>query len=215
MIKAIIFDFDGVLVESVDIKTKAFEEIFKNETANIREKIIDYHIKHGGTSRFEKLKFIYNHILNRELPNKTYVHLCEVFSGLVIDKVVNAPYVTGAKDFLDSYSGQYECFVVSGTPEEEIREIIRRRRMEHYFKNIYGAPREKSNVVSDILDQYRFLPDKTVYVGDAIIDYKAAEVNSTNFIARIKDNEILFAGINCIKIKDLTDLKNIVDSMNS
>ncbi len=30
MIKAIIFDFDGVIVESVDIKTKAFARLFEH-----------------------------------------------------------------------------------------------------------------------------------------------------------------------------------------
>ncbi|GAF78578.1 unnamed protein product, partial [marine sediment metagenome] len=30
MIKAIIFDFDGVIVESSDIKTEAFRELFQD-----------------------------------------------------------------------------------------------------------------------------------------------------------------------------------------
>jgi phosphoglycolate phosphatase-like HAD superfamily hydrolase len=214
MIKAIIFDFDGVLVESIEIKTKAFEEIFKNETVNTRKKIIDYHLAHGSTSRFEKLKFIYANILNREMSNETYIHLCEVFSELVIDKVVNTQYVDGAKEFLDGYSGHYECFVVSGTPEEEIKEIIHRRGMDRYFKNIFGAPKEKQKVVKDILDQYNYLPNDTVYVGDAILDYRAAKINSIHFIARTKDSENLFAGIDCIKVSDLTNLKNILDSID-
>jgi phosphoglycolate phosphatase-like HAD superfamily hydrolase len=213
MIKAIIFDFDGVLVESINIKTRAFKEIFKNETAKARKQIIDYHVTHGGTSRFEKLKFIYSSILDRDLSNETYTRLCEVFSELVIDKVANAQYVIGAKEFLDNYSEQYECFVVSGTPAEEMKEIVRRRRMERYFKNVYGAPEEKSKVVKNILNQHKYLPKSVVYVGDAILDYKAAEANSSHFIARIKNNETLFAAIDCMKISDLTNLKYILDSI--
>ena len=52
MIKIIFFDFDGVIVESVDIKTKAFAMLFEHEGRDIANRVIDYHLKNSGVSRF-------------------------------------------------------------------------------------------------------------------------------------------------------------------
>ena len=54
--KLFIFDFDGVIVDSVDIKTEAFGEIYSNYGSSITEKVKNYHIENGGLSRYEKIR---------------------------------------------------------------------------------------------------------------------------------------------------------------
>lgn len=224
MIKAIIFDFDGVLVESVDIKTKAFTKLFKTEGKDIVEKIVDYHLKNAGVSRFEKIRYIYKNILNRDLSEKTFDYLCQQFSHLVVNEVINAPFIKGAKEFLDNYSKSYQCFVASATPENEIKEIINRRNMDRYLKGVYGAPQKKEDIVREILAVSSVLspqpsslnPQSFVYVGDALSDYRAAIANQVNFIAMINsDNKALFKDIDCIKIEDLSTLKYILDKLDA
>ena len=58
MIKAIIFDFDGVLIESAAIKTEAFREVFSKWQDKVDE-IVTYHNKNMGISRFVKFKYFY------------------------------------------------------------------------------------------------------------------------------------------------------------
>ena len=67
MIRAIVFDFDGVLVDSVHIKTKAFEKLFKNEEEEKVQQFLAFHKKHGGVSREEKVRYFYSNILRRSL----------------------------------------------------------------------------------------------------------------------------------------------------
>ena len=55
-IKAIIFDFDGVIVESMDIKTQAFAHLFRKCSEDIIKKVIQLHLDNGGMSRYEKFK---------------------------------------------------------------------------------------------------------------------------------------------------------------
>ncbi|MDD5435187.1 MAG: HAD hydrolase-like protein [Nitrospira sp.] len=210
MIKAIIFDFDGVIVESVDIKTKAFARLFEHEGEAVVEKVVDYHLKNGGVSRFDKFRYYYKEILGRPLPEQKFEELCNRFSELVMDEVINAPYVKGSKEFLDKYYNAYPCFVATGTPQEEIDEIIRQREMTHYFKKVFGAPKKKDVIVRDILDGYSLKPHEVIYVGDAMSDYQAAYENSVRFIARIHDNESIFNDIECIKIMDLTGLGRVI-----
>ena len=72
MIKAIIFDFDGVIVESVDIKTKAFARLFEHEGKVVVEKVVDYHLRNGGVSRFDKFRYFFNEILRRPLSDQQF-----------------------------------------------------------------------------------------------------------------------------------------------
>ena len=134
MIKAIIFDFDGVIVESVDIKTKAFARLFEHEGGVVVEKVVDYHLKNGGVSRFDKFRYYYKEILKRPLSDQQFEELCSGFSELVMEEVVKAPYVKGSKEILDNYSRIYQCFVATGTPQEEIDEIIIQRGMVPFFR---------------------------------------------------------------------------------
>ena len=220
MIKAVIFDFDGVLVESVDIKTKAFAKLFESEGNDIVEKVVVYHVKNAGISRFEKFKYIYKEIINRPLTEEIFDDLCQRFSHLVVDEVVSAPYVKGAKEFLDGYANKYMCFVASATPQDEMEEIIKRRQMQRYFKGVYGSPKKKGEIVREILAAYTLehnempfnsalSPQSFVYVGDALSDYQAAKDNSIRFIARITGNE--FENIDCMKMRDLVNLKNALN----
>lgn len=213
MIKAIFFDFDGVVVESVDIKTKAFIKLFEREGNDVIKKVVKYHLKNTGISRYEKFRYIYKKILNRTLDDKEFNILCSKFANLVVDGVLKAPYVKGAKEFLKNYNPVYKCFVVSATPKEELEEIIQKRDMGCFFKSIYGAPTKKSDAVRNVLIGERIDSNVAVYVGDALSDYKAAIDNFVHFIARINNNEDMFASIDCPKVKDLTNLKAILDSM--
>ena len=106
-IRAIAFDFDGVLVESVDIKTGAYALLFKEEDDESVRQIVDFHLKKGGISRFEKIRKIYNDILHRPLSETHYRELCTQFSNLVVEEVVVAPWVNGAKEFLIQNEKRY------------------------------------------------------------------------------------------------------------
>jgi phosphoglycolate phosphatase-like HAD superfamily hydrolase len=213
LIKVIFFDFDGVIVESVDIKTNAFTKLFEQEGEGTVKKIVDYHLNNGGISRYEKFRYIYKEILRRSLDNDGFQRLCSKFADLVVDNVVDAPYVKGAKEFLEKYSSVYKCFVVSATPQEELEKINIRRGINRYFKAVYGAPIKKSDAVREVLLKEGIEPINAVYIGDAMSDYMAAKMNALNFIARVNINDIFFRDINCRKVLDLKGLDRIIEAL--
>ncbi|MCX5696355.1 MAG: HAD hydrolase-like protein [Candidatus Omnitrophica bacterium] len=211
MIKAVIFDFDGVLAESVDIKTRAFAFLFEKEGKDCVRKVVAYHNANSGVSRFIKFRHIYADILKRRLDEKMFKRLCAQFSGLVMNEVIKTPFVAGARPFLTRNASRYELFVASATPQKEIKEIIKRRKMSGFFKGIYGSPRDKSSIVKKIMKEGGFSPGEVAYVGDALSDYQAALKNRVNFICRSHNNQSIFKNIPLIrKIKDLTNLESIL-----
>ena len=86
MIRAIAFDFDGVLVESVDVKTRAYAYLFKEYGQDVVSKVVDYHMGNGGTSRFVKLRTIYDKILKKPLSESKLDSLSEQFSKIKVIK---------------------------------------------------------------------------------------------------------------------------------
>ena len=213
MIEVIFFDFDGVLVESVDIKTEALARLFQPEGPEVVKAAVNYHLQNTGMPRFDKFRYIYREILKKPLVDAEFRRLSDSFAEIVVDAVVRAPYVDGALQFLREHAVKYRCYVTSATPQEEMRRIINTRNMNQFFRGVYGAPTTKKDAVRMTLDKEGVKPSQALYVGDALSDYRAASENGVPFVARIAGNEQLFASINCPKIKDLTALSTVLDTL--
>lgn len=182
---AIVFDFDGVLVESVDVKTKAFAALYAEYGDRIVQQVVDYHLLHGGVSRFEKFRYYQEVLLGKALTKEEEIQLGDRFSQYVENAVVAAPYVLGADNFLENHYQSIPLFVASGTPDEELKRIVSYRNMNHYFVSVHGSPAKKGAIIQEILTTHGFNPDRVLMVGDAIADYEGAIVAGVKFIGRV------------------------------
>jgi len=210
MIKVIIFDFDGVIADSVDIKTKAFAKLFKDKGKEIVNRVVSYHLAHTGISRYEKFHYIYKEILHNPLSKRMLKTLCRRFEDLVIDSVIKAPYIRGTREFLQNFVSRYRYFIVSATPQKEIEKIVRRRNIGALFGAIYGAPIKKSDAVRSIRKREKIKVTEVLYVGDALSDYRAAKDNSVKFVAVVQSKDSSLKNIDCPKIRNLTELDSVI-----
>ena len=183
MIKCLLFDFDGVIAESVEVKTQAFEELFKDYPGKLRE-IIDYHMHNGGISRYIKIRHIYESILREPLTDETFQKLCGRFAELVKQKVIEAPYTPGALEVIKKCRRRYRMYIASGTPEDEMQDIVQKRRLSGYFNGVFGAPRNKAEIIDSILKKERLKISEIIFVGDSINDFEAAVKAGIRFAAK-------------------------------
>lgn len=183
--EAVVFDFDGVLAESVDIKTEAFRDLYGDFGDDVVERVVAHHEDHGGISRFEKIRHYHAEFLGKNLSAEELAAWTDRFSRLVEDKVVGSAWVAGARAFLDELDAAgIPLFVASGTPEDELLRIIERRGMRAYFTAIGGAPRTKQEILEAFLNRHGFDRSNVLMIGDARTDYEAAIQCSVPFVGR-------------------------------
>jgi len=207
---AIIFDFDGVLAESVNVKTQAFASLYAEYGDAVVAEVEKYHLDNGGISRFEKFRYFQTEILKRPpLTDSDVADLADAFSVLVTDQVVAAPMASGAQEFLETAGRQLRLFVVSGTPTSELEEIISRRNLSKKFAGVWGSPRSKSENIAELLSDHGLSPGRCVMIGDALADYEGAVANGVHFLGRVAENTAnLFAS----DVKTFVDFSRLPDS---
>ncbi len=184
-LKTIVFDFDGVILESVDIKTRAFADIYRGYGEGVVQKVTRYHEAHGGIARFEKFKYFHKEFLGVDLSREEIESLALQFRERVFQRMLEAHFVPGAFEFLREHSGDYDCYISSGTPEEEMREIARLRGLDKFFIGIFGSPASKSEHLERIMKGRGYRPAEVVFVGDSGSDKIAAMNAGVTFIARV------------------------------
>lgn len=178
---AVIFDFDGVILDSAAIKTQAFAALFADRPAHV-EAVVALHLANEGVSRHRKFEIIHRDILAEPLDDVRRRALAERFEDLVRDAVVNAPFIPGAEATLASLAGRLPLFVASGTPHDELAWIVRERNLARYFVETIGSPPAKADQLADILARHSLAPSRVLMVGDALTDLQAARANQTRFV---------------------------------
>lgn len=210
MLKAIILDFDGVIIESMDIKTDAFRELFKEFPEHL-DAILEYHLKHGGVSRYRKFSYIYEKILKRPLGEEEMEKLGEKFSKLVMEKVMQCPLTPGTKEFLEEYCKKLRLYIASGTPEKELRTIVKHRGLLKYFRGVYGTPALKSEIISKILLEEGLKKREVFFVGDAMTDYEEAAKADVPFIGfKNSVTGTPFSGLRVPLVRNFNELKKLL-----
>ena len=187
MLKGIIFDFDGVIADSVQVKTDAFASLYEQYGNNIVTKVLKHHEANGGVSRFEKIKLYHEYFLNKAITNEEIEELANQFSKLVVKKVIDSPYVPGVLEYIHKCNKKYKLFISTGTPTDEMSQILDRRGIAKYFIEVYGSPEKKSVHISKIMSKYNYHPDELIFYGDANTDINAAKQASVPFVL-IKNN---------------------------
>lgn len=188
-IKVIIFDYDGVIAESVHVKTEAFAELYMPFGNKVVNSVVKHHEANGGMSRFEKFKIYHKDFLKQDLTESDIDKLSQKFTDLVLQKVIDSPFVRGAFEFISNNYTYYDFFISTATPTEEIESILLSQDIRKYFLEVYGSPEKKDIHISKILQKHNYKNDEVVFIGDTPSDRDAAVKNKIHFIGRYTTSE--------------------------
>jgi len=182
MIKCVVFDFDGTLVKSNEIKRRVFyevtedivdavpvlDELFSVPDSGDRYNIFDLLIKN--------LKLVQEVGVSASYLSSLYTKICE-------HRISEAPEVCGAFNALTELKKiKVKMFVSSATPTNTLQRIIGMRGWSELFDGIMGSPDSKEDHLKSILFSNNYSLSEVVYIGDSEVDQKAALLIGCKFI---------------------------------
>ncbi len=180
----IIFDCDGVILESVDAKTRAFHRIGLEYGEEVADRLSLYHSLNGGINRMQKFEWLFTEVLNKPFTDADKERLNSLFVDYCYDEIAKCQLVPGITDVLNHWHGKVPLYVASGAPHQELQLILKLRNLNHYFTGIYGAPPAKTQLLRNILQETNIHPNQTVMIGDSRTDQVAAEAVQCHFYGR-------------------------------
>lgn len=188
----IIFDFDGVILNSNNIKTRAFKKIsepFGQEFCNL---LVDYHVKNGGVSRFVKIRWFVEEVLKRK--DECLINELIYLYSIEMEKLFyKCQFRTDLFKLKQKLKGTF-WGVASGGLETEIKHFLESKSKIKLFElGVYGSPTPKMEIIQKLKYKETFLSKKTKWflVGDSYYDFECAIKNEIKFIFASAWSEIV------------------------
>ena len=180
--KTILWDFDGVILDSMSVRNFGFEEIFKDYNQGDVKALLNYHITNGGLSRYIKIRYFFNNILKQQITDQEVLTFASSFSSIMKKELVNKNnLILDTVNFIKKNHEKYNFHIVSGSDQEELRFLCNELNISKYFLTINGSPTHKNELVKQILKTYKYSFNNCCLIGDSINDFEAAKINNIAF----------------------------------
>lgn len=182
----IIFDFDGVIINSHKVKTLAFYNVFKvyGELYGLKAK--KFHLEHVGKSRYFKFKYILKNILKSKVTKKKILNLDKEFDHFVQKRIKKMYPSHHLIRFLKNKNNLFNIYISTGTPQANIVKTLKEKKILKYFDKVYGSPKSKINHIKMIKKNDK----KNIFIGDSFEDFKAAKNSNIEFILKINSENL-------------------------
>lgn len=211
-LRAVVFDFDGVLMDSSGVKTACYRKLAESFGRNVEE-FVQYHIANGGISRHVKIRHYVEQILGESLSRPREAELAVRYAACVAEGMESATLAPGAVECLAWASANFPIFLLSGSPQDELDEQVHRKNIADYFERIVGFPATKPETLIALLAERNWKGDDVIYVGDAISDFEASTSEGVRFVGVVTgENRDQFARMNFVKVNSLNELRKVLET---
>jgi phosphoglycolate phosphatase-like HAD superfamily hydrolase len=182
-LRAVILDFDGVLLESNDLKTRAFDAVFARFPEH-HAAMMAFHHANVSASRYDKFRYLVTSKLGKPADDTLVDDLAASFSEATRRHLAACPWVPGAEAFLRRVKGRLPIYLASMTPQQELEDAVAHRGIADIFTAVYGCPPwAKAQAIADVV-AHEGGGHGVVFIGDSAGDQRAALAAGVEFIAR-------------------------------
>ena len=193
-IKAIVFDVDGVLIDSMNMKSKYFNELLTKLGVE-KEKVLD--LLTAGQNRIITLQKIKERFNLKFDVKKAVEELTEIY----IQNYSKVEKIDSTINFIKNNHEKYLFFTNTSLPEKDLKIIFEIKNLHNYFKELYhfesGTKLENINM---ILKKYHLKPEEVLFIDD--------NINHINNVKSSGVNTCFFDNNNLNIAKEVQELEN-------
>ena len=177
----LIFDCDGVVLDSNRIKTDAFYQTTLSFGEVAAQAMVEYHVANGGVSRYQKFEYFLRRIVKAHDIDNKLANLLTDFSRRVSDALMKCAIDESLAD-LRVATEHSKWLIVSGGDQNELRDVFKRRALAAFFDGgIFGSPDTKESILAREIESGNIaLP--ALFLGDSRYDYEVATGAELDFV---------------------------------
>lgn len=182
--KTLVFDCDGVILNSNHQKTDAFYKAALPYGVEAAQAFREHHAANGGISRYIKFEYFLDVIVPEYAPGVSgpnVSELLESYANLALEVLLTCEVAEGLLE-LRKRTANATWLIVSGSDEAELQHVFQQRKLDHLFDGgIFGSPDDKDTILQRELKKQNII-QPALFLGDSKYDYQAAAKANLDFI---------------------------------
>ncbi|WP_104706348.1 HAD family hydrolase [Helicobacter bizzozeronii] len=186
MLKVVVWDFDGVIFDSMHLKYEGFKTLFKRHTKadmDALKAFEAYHYANGGVSRFDKIAYFYQQVLKQDIKPEQINALVEEFGQIIAKDLFSREHLNlEVLDFIQANDLKYTFHIASAALHSELQILCEFLGLKPYFKSIEGSPPQKAKILANLIITHHYKPYEMLLIGDSRSDYESAQANQIPFL---------------------------------
>lgn len=190
--KTLVFDCDGVILNSNKVKTEAFYKSALAYGEQAAQALVEYHVANGGVSRYKKFAYFLDEIvpsLALKISGPSLGELLERYAEIVLHGLLSCEVAEGLEELRSETPGT-NWLIVSGGDQLELRHVFNERGLAKYFNGgIFGSPETKDQILKREINNSN-IQQPALFLGDSKYDYLAASSAGLDFVFLTKWTEV-------------------------
>ncbi|MBF0110078.1 MAG: HAD family hydrolase [Magnetococcales bacterium] len=208
-IQAVAFDFDGVLADSVAIKDEALVRLVEMEAPGKGKAAAELWNRTRGMYRRERIGKVFCEVMNLELDETSLDGRVERYRQMVHQGTLEAAPIRGSLEYLRGWP-LIPSYIVSAAPQQEVIEVARHRDLFRYFRDIFGGPTPKEEVLARLIQREGCEPRELLFIGDSDSDHRAARVAGASFLGVVGVGQLNPFPSHVRTVPDLSGLQQVI-----